>query len=732
MFNVTSNTLSYGFFHNILSWLFARLRFSIISDGLNAIDSSSILNLDASLPYPALYGWYMVEVDYAVKSKLIKSELLVSDKKGQYSLALPCFKGKKVKRICYFSSSSNVQIRVDNGSNRIFSKNAKVKFVKLTEKFALSRMLNKFELRGYRPNNITVASELYEHYSDVFLELPRANSYKNWMRNIEPFIWSPILDVSLQDIKISILVPVYNTPVIFLSECIKSVLNQTYRNWELIIVDDCSTSLETIEFLNNLEIMDDRIKVVFRDKNGHISLATNTAIENASGDYLLFLDHDDTLSSNALNEVVFNVNGNRDAALIYSDEDKITSEGERYEPHFKPGFSPETLISQNYICHLMVVKKELVLSIHGLRATYEGSQDYDLLLRMLPYLNNENVIHIPKILYHWRSIEGSTASNPNEKSYSWDAGVNALQNYLDSNLKGFNASKGLMPNTYKLSMDLGEQPFVTVIIPTRNRLDLIKVCLDTLLSITAYQNFEVIILDNDSDDLSTIEYLKQVSQVDKVKVIHAPGDFNFSKINNIGAKYASGELLCLLNNDIEIFDGNWMAEMVVQTLRPDVGCVGAKLLYPDDTVQHGGVILGLGGVAGHSHLGFGSNEPGYFDRLAIVHNTSAVTAACLMIKKSIFDEVNGLDEALPIAFNDIDFCLRVSELGYRNIWTPYSVLYHHESASRGYEETPEKIIRFSNESEFMKNRWGSSLSEDPFYNFNFDLNSHSYQLKAVL
>ena len=732
MFNVASGSLGFGFFYNILSWVFLRLRFNINNDGLHPTDSEVILNLDASFPYPALYGWYMVEVDYLVKSKNIKSELIVSNKIDQYSLALPCFKGKKVKRICYFSAPSNVNIKFDCGSERVFFNNAKVNFVKITEKFALSRMLKKFEYKGYSKINIAVVNKLYDHYNKIFFERSIVNSYDNWLRSVEPFIFASTLDANNQKVKISILLPVFNTPVEYLTQCIESVLFQCYQNWELVIVDDSSTSQETRFFLNEIKDKDDRIQVIFRNENGHISLATNTAIDNSSGDYLLFLDHDDTLALNALNEVVSEINDNNDVALIYSDEDKITPDGVRYAPHFKPGFSPESLISQNYICHLMVIKKDLVTTIGGMRENFEGSQDYDLLLRLLPYLNQDNVVHIPKILYHWRSIEGSTASKPSEKSYSWDAGVNALQDYVDKNLMGFTASKGLMPNTYKLNVNFKHFPLVSVIIPTRNRLDLLKICVDSLLSITAYKNFEVIILDNDSDDLSTIKYLEDINLLDKIRVVHAPGEFNFSKINNIGARHAKGEILCLLNNDIEIFNENWMAEMVMQTMRPDVGCVGAKLLYPDNTVQHAGVILGLGGVAGHSHLGFRSDESGYFDRIAIVHNASAVTAACLMIKKTIYNEVNGLDESLAVAFNDIDFCLRVSRLGYRNVFTPYATLYHHESASRGYEETPEKILRFTSESDFMKQRWGKLLTEDYYYNFNFDLNSHSYQLKSGL
>lgn len=539
-------------------------------------------------------------------------------------------------------------------------------------------------------------------------------------KEITSFTYAPL---------ISIILPVYNVEEIWLVKCIESVRDQLYTNWELCIADDASPKPHIREVLTRYAEMDERIKVVFREKNGHISEASNSALAIANGEFVALLDHDDELSIDALYENVKVLNENSDIDMIYSDEDKISPEGERHSPFFKPDWSPDTFLSQMYTCHLGVYRTSLIREIGGFRKGFEGSQDYDLVLRFTEKTNR--IYHIPQILYHWRSIPQSTASGGAAKSYTNDAGYRALQEALDRrHISGWIEPDPEASNLYVLHYKLSRNPLISIIIPTRNMTTILETCITSIFDKTIYRNFEIIVVDNGSDDPTTIELFQKWLLIEpirfRVERIDIP--FNYSRLNNLAVDKANGELILLLNNDIEVITPTWLEEMAAQAIRPEIGAVGACLLYPDNTIQHAGIILGIGGIAGHSHKYFDSKDYGYFSRLRMVTNYSAVTAACLMIRKEVYLSISGLDEDLEVAFNDVDFCMRVGKTGLRNVWLPQVKLYHHESKSRGQEDTPAKIARFNKEIEYVQARWGRCLLEDPYYNKNLTLDHEDFSL----
>jgi len=571
---------------------------------------------------------------------------------------------------------------------------------------------------------------------------PQNEGYANWILKYELpetlhiyYNLKTKLDTLAYKPKISVIMPVYNPPEQFLREAIESVINQSYPNWELCIADDCSTKAYVKEVLTEYQnLYPDKIKVVFREVNGHICEASNSALSLATGEYVCFLDHDDKLHPHALYYVAEEINKNPSVKIIYSDEDKIDSKGLRQDPHFKSDWNPDLLLSHNYITHLLVIKKDIVDKIGGFRKGLEGAQDYDLVLRASLHANEQEISHIPKILYHWRMWEGSTALSPKAKRYTHLAGKKAIEDYLK--FKGISGAKvvdGKFPNTYRVIYPIpNPPPLVSIIIPTRDKVELLRNCVESIIKKTQYENYEIIIVNNRSTEQKTLNYLSEIQKrFSNIRVIDYNHDFNYSAINNFAVKFAKGELILLLNNDTEVLNPEWLTEMVSHAVRPEIGCVGAKLYYPDGNIQHGGVILGIGGVAGHSHKHFPSEHPGYMNRLILVQNLSAVTGACLMVKKKIYEEVGGLDEEnLKIALNDVDFCLKVREAGYRNLWTPYAELIHHESKSRGYEDTPEKVKRFKKEIEFMKKKWGEKLLKDPYYNPNLTLDKEDFSIKC--
>lgn len=530
---------------------------------------------------------------------------------------------------------------------------------------------------------------------------------------------------------ISVLMPTYNPPLNFLDEAIQSVRDQIYPHWELCIADDKSTDPEVHKLLEKHAREDDRIKLVFREVNGHICAASNSALELATGQYVALLDNDDILPDHALYCVAETINRNGDAKLIYSDEDKIDEEGQREQPYFKSDWNHDLFLSHNMISHLGVYEIELMREIGGFRKGMHGSQDWDLALRFIEKIEKRQIVHIPKVLYHWRIHEQSTSmAGKNAKPYAYVAGEKALNDHLER--KHINGWAEFLPllGSFRIRYELPEElPLVSLIVPTRNGIKHLSKCVESVLTLTDYANYEIQIIDNGSDDEETLGYLAEVISDARVSVIRDDGPFNYSAINNRAINAARGSFICLLNDDIEVISPNWLSEMVSLAAQPDVAAVGAKLYYPNETLQHGGIVVGVNGVADHAHHGIPRHFPGYFSRAMLLQSCSAVTGACLVIRKSIYEELGGLDEEnLKVAYNDVDFCLRAIKAGYRNIWTPYAELFHHESLTRGYEDTPEKTARFEAEIDYMKAHWGEALNNDFAYNPNLDGKRANFRL----
>ncbi|BET69639.1 hypothetical protein ASA1KI_45570 [Opitutales bacterium ASA1] len=535
---------------------------------------------------------------------------------------------------------------------------------------------------------------------------------------------------------VSVVMPVYDAPERWLRRAIESVREQTYPHWELCIADDASPAPHVRRVLEEAAAADSRIKVAFRETNGHISAASNSALALAAGDWIALLDHDDELAPDALFRVVAGLIQNPDTDLVYSDEDKISEDGVRSTPYFKPDFLPDLLLGQNFICHLAVYRASLVRELGGFRVGYEGSQDWDLALRVVERTSPERIRHIPRVLYHWRTIAGSTALLLSEKSYPVEAARKALTDHLARTAQP--AELVTVPGGHwRIKHRLPEPaPLVSLVIPTRNGLHLLRQCVESILAKTTYRNFEILVVDNGSDDPETLAWLREIASdaptADRpvIRVLRDDRPFNYSALNNTAVAQARGEFVALINNDLEAISPDWLEEMLSQAARPGVGCVGAMLYYPDDTIQHAGVVLGIGGVAGHAFKRFPRGSEGVFNRARLVQNYSAVTAACLVVRKSTYEQVGGLGEKkLAVAFNDVDFCLKVRAAGYRNVWTPFAELYHHESASRGLEDTPEKHVRFRSEIETMLERWGDLLRADPAYNPNLTLEHEDFSIE---
>lgn len=522
--------------------------------------------------------------------------------------------------------------------------------------------------------------------------------------------------------------PVHNTKAEWLCEALDSVRYQIYPNWQLCIADDASTLPHVRDILERYSKIDSRICVTYRSHSGHISAASNSALEMATGEFVCLMDHDDILPKHALFEVANTLQKHPDAKLIYSDEDKINEEGIRHDPYFKTDWNLSLFRSHNLITHLGVYQKSLLQKIGGFRIGFEGAQDYDVALRFIECIDPTQIIHIPKILYHWRVHPQSTASSSDAKPYAMLNGEKALNEHLTRTKTTGVAS--LIGHGFRVQYTIPEpKPCVSLIIATRDGFNLLKRLIISIIYKTTYDNYEIIIVDNGSTDPQTLNYLNEIAIKHKVRVIRDNGNFNFSRLNNAGVANSKGEVVVLMNNDMEVINGDWLVEIVSIALQPGVGAVGAKLLYPDFKIQHAGVILGVGGWAGHAHKGFKHNCHGYSGRLSLISEFSAVTGACLAVKRDLYVDLGGLDEQnLAVACNDVDFCLRLREKGLRNVWTPYAELFHHESASRGYEDSPEKIARFASERAFMNKRWGRQLLVDPAYNPNLTLEAEDFSL----
>ncbi|MEM8688886.1 MAG: glycosyltransferase family 2 protein [Pseudomonadota bacterium] len=528
---------------------------------------------------------------------------------------------------------------------------------------------------------------------------------------------------------LSVVMPVFNTPAALLDEAIQSVVDQVYPHWELCIADDGSSARHVRRALEAWAKKHKRIKLVFRPNNGHIAAATNTAFEHlATGTWVVPLDHDDKLRENALAELALAIGRSPNAQLIYSDEDKIDEAGNRSDPYFKPQFSLELFRCQNYLNHLTAIRASMVRQVGGWREGFEGAQDYDLYLRVVEQTYPANIVHIPKVLYHWRMSEGSAALRPGEKDYAAKAALKALKAHIERTGLAYETSAldgSIFYHTRPKVPD--PEPLVSIIIPTRDAVDVLRPCVTSILEKTVYTNYEIVLVDNGTSDPETLAYFDELAGQSNISVLSYDAEFNFSAINNFAVDHVQGTLVVLLNNDVEVISPDWLRQMVAWAVQPEIGCVGAKLYHPDDTVQHAGVVLGIGGVAGHGQKRTARAASGYFGHLRVVRTVSAVTAACLAVRKSVYEEAGGLDEEnLAVAFNDVDFCLTVARRGYRNVWTPHAELYHKESHSRGAEDTPNNEARFAAERAHMKAKWGDALTQDPHYSPNLTLQREDY------
>lgn len=575
----------------------------------------------------------------------------------------------------------------------------------------------------YRHHFLIPPKALKKYIKSFFIVLKRGNNTANLYVNQKAYLkWIEENETEIEhkkfkyNPKISVIIPTYNVSRKLLSECLDSILNQTYTNFEICIADDNSSNIETKETLKEYENKDSRIKVIYRKKNGMISKASNSAIELATGEFIMLVDNDDTINKDAMYYMVEALNNNKELDFIYSDEDKLDYKGIRLEPNFKPDYSPDTFMAVNYICHLTMIRKSIVDELGGFRSEYDGSQDYDLFLRVLEKTNN--IYHIDKILYHWRMSATSTAGYLGNKDYTNDASIKALEDAL----RRRKIEGTVYPNPYVSTYLIDykhNNPLVSIIIPTRNYGELVQKCVDSIYQKCTYKNFEIILIDNDSDDEKSLKIFKDYQdKFDNFKIVKAHCEFNYSHINNLGVKKCNGEYILLLNNDTEVIDGSFLDKMVGYASQEHVGAVGIKLLYPDNKIQHAGVVLGYGGVAGHIYVTANRSDCGLMGRLVMPYNYSAVTAACLLVSRKKWDAVNGLDENLTVALNDVDFNLKLLDKRYYNVCLSYITMYHYESRSRGYEVTSEKALRFKKEQAYMIEKWGNILDKDKYFNEN--------------
>jgi len=735
-----------------------------IGNGLEKEDSGSntfkSLNHDpffissSSADLSMLEGWYEIHISISsnLKNNLAKVYVDYGDGfKEDESVSIPYKDKTLTKRIMHFRAMP-IAIRFDPLESKNHFEISELSLIKLDSVTAKERVIN-FVIQNIPKESSAVSATFKDEnnlstddlllnvyktiYKPYFLITNQKNSlsYLRWIEDVEEaeipgrvIIKEKILTFERQPL-LSILIPTYNTDLDFLRECLNSVLDQTYSHWEMCIADDSSPNNEVREMLIQYAANDSRIKLEFRKVNGGICEASNTALSLANGEFIVLLDHDDLLAREALFFLVEAINKFPSAEIIYTDEDKVDVLGQRFEPHFKSDFNLDLLYSHNYVSHLGAYRRDLMKTVGGFRKGLEGAQDYDLLLRCLLKADVANIIHIPRICYHWRAHTSSTALNVASKSYTSKAGLKALIDHFEAKGQNAEINMSVTPNTYRIAWPLPkDSPLVSLIIPTRDGLELLTVCIDSILKKTTYQNYEIIIVDNDSIEPQTLSYFTRIQASDpRVRVIQFKGDFNYSALNNWAVTQSRGEIIGLINNDIEVIGSNWLTEMVSHAIRSEIGCVGAKLYYPNFKIQHAGVIIGLGGVAGHSHKHFDGNHPGYFKRLILAQNLSAVTAACLLVRKSVYQEAEGLEEInLRVAFNDIDFCLKVRGLGYTNLWTPFAELYHHESATRGDDLSPEKRERFKSEVLHMKEKWSDELLLDPYYNKNLTLDREDF------
>ena len=534
--------------------------------------------------------------------------------------------------------------------------------------------------------------------------------------------------------KISIVVPLYKTPEKYLHQLVESIKAQTYPNWELCLSDGSGADSPLRKTLDALEKSDERIRVIRNETPLRIAENTNAGMEAATGDFIAFADHDDVLTPHALYQCVKAVNENREIRLLYSDEDKMSMDGHKFfQPHFKPDYNPDLLCTVNYICHLFVVRRDVVDQVGLFRPEFDGAQDYDFIFRCVEAVKPEEIYHITKILYHWRCHEDSTAENPESKTYAFEAGKRAIEAHYKRTGIHAEVFQGEFLGLYRTKFIRDHDPLISIIIPNKDHTDDLKRCMDSIDSKSTYQNYEYIIVENNSTEEKTFRFYKDLEENHpKARVVYWDREFNYSAINNYGASFAKGEYLLLLNNDTEIINDDCLEELLGYCMRGDVGAVGARMYYEDDTIQHAGVVIGFGGIAGHCFVLQPRGTTGYCHRIICAQDYSAVTAACMMVKKSAFDQVGGLTEELAVAFNDIDFCMKLRAAGYLIVYNPYAELYHYESKSRGLEDTPEKVARFNKEIATFEKRWPDIMRDgDPYYNPNLTLKSQDFSLRRI-
>lgn len=551
-------------------------------------------------------------------------------------------------------------------------------------------------------------------------------SYAKWIRQNERIRRVPLLP-DPQPL-ISLVVPCYETPLVFLRELIRSVQAQSYSHWELCLSLAGTMPRESSDFLSRVAASDERIRVIPLAENGGISANTNAALAVATGTYVGFIDHDDTLAPFALEEIVRSIQDAPSADFFYSDEDKLSPKGKRRSPHFKPDWSPDLLRSYNYITHFVVISKPLLDKTGSLKAEFDGAQDYDFVLRATELATK--IVHIPQVLYHWREHRGSTSANTNAKPAAATAAVHAVQAHLARIKRTGTCAPGPFFGAVTTTYALTSTPLISIIIPSHDQADFLNHCIQSILQKTTYPNYEIIIMENHSKNPETFALYERIA-AKNIRVVTWQKPFNYSEINNDGVTEARGEILLFLNNDVAVISADWLEHMVMHLQFNENSAIGAKLYYEDKTVQHAGVILGVGGIAGHSHKNFPAQDTGYFGRLGVVQNLSAVTGACLMVRRSSFMAVGGFDGGLPIAFNDIDFCLKLRQRGELVLWTPFAELFHYESKTRGYEDTFEKQQRFMKEIDYFKKKWSDTLNDgDPYYSPNLTLAAEDFSINA--
>ena len=529
--------------------------------------------------------------------------------------------------------------------------------------------------------------------------------------------------------KISIAVPAYKTPELFLRQLIQSLQDQTYDNWELCIANASPQDASMEYVLKSCSAMDSRIVWKKLRENRGISENTNEAFAMATGDYVGLLDHDDLLAPNALYEIASALEKEPETEVLYTDEDKVRGEQlEHFQPHLKPDFNEDLLRSNNYICHFFVVKRTLLQKVGGMRKEFDGAQDYDFIFRCTEAAGK--ICHIPEILYHWRTHEASTADNPQSKLYAFEAGKRAIEENLKRRGLQGEVSHTKDYGFYRVKYAVQGEPLVSIIIPNKDAKTDLEKCIRSVKEKSSYKNYEILIVENNSETEEIFAYYKELSKDPAIRLLKWKKEFNYSAINNFAAKKARGEYLLFLNNDTEVITEDWIQELLGICQRPGTGAVGARLYYGDHTIQHAGTVIGIGGIAGHMFVNLPGERTGYMHKAALIQDLSAVTAACMLVKREAFEEVGGFEEQLSVAFNDVDLCLRLREKGCVVVYNPYAELYHYESKSRGAEDSKEKVRRFQSEIEFMRCRWEKLLKAgDPYYNKNLSLTKWNYSLR---